>query len=123
MPFHTCTGKRFGDAELKQLIAKMLPDMVEWFPFSMEGDSEQEPFIAWRNGDDVLDTELLHLCSLAEAVMRSDQFTYTAYWRHLFQVVAGKRWGGDIGYFHFEMATATWQQRVTALAVVKGVSL
>jgi len=50
----------------------------------------------------------------AEKVLRNDQFHYTAYWRHLFQVVAGKAWAGDIGYFHFEMTHATAAQRAEA---------
>jgi hypothetical protein len=50
----------------------------------------------------------------AEEVLRNDQFNYTSYWRHLFQVVAGKEWTGDIGYFHFEMAHATSTQRAEA---------
>jgi len=50
----------------------------------------------------------------AEKVLREDQFSYVAYWQHLFTVVAGKEWTGDIGYFHFEMAHATASQRAEA---------
>lgn len=62
----------------------------------------------------------LNAMAAAEKVLRNDQFNYTAYWKNLFQVVAGKEWAGDIGYFHFEMAHATAAQRAEAFLKTLG---
>ena len=114
----------YTDNELKQLLAKMLPETLAWFPFLMEGDSEQEPFLAWRIGDEVLDTELLHLCSLVEAGLTTTQ--HYQFRCNLWEETKAEkegRFGGINGEEHNRRyASATWQQRTAALAEVKGVT-
>jgi hypothetical protein len=79
-----------NDNELKQLLAKMLPDKLGikygglvWYP-----DTQSE--------NDVIDTELLHLCQLIERNhLTADEHQ---------------------AFAKLVKVSATWQQRVTALA-------
>lgn len=102
------------DDQLRALLAKMLPETVH---FSHSGE------LCWShnyNQDShlfvrVLDTELLHLCSLAEAgltVVESCKY---------FDLLRDLEPDGEAaGAFAYH---ATWQQRTRALAEVKGVTL
>ena len=105
------------DDQLKQLLAKMLPETVELF------DSR----LLWRfnfNEDqtcaEVLDTELLALCSLVEAGLTDDQ-RETVVVRIVKQMPAFPKCNpfNEAKFTTF----ATWQQRTRALAEVKGVTL
>ena len=107
-----------NDNNLKTLLAKMLPETVE-----ISGGC-----LWWKKPvAHVLDTELLHLCSLAEAGLEGYQ--RTEYTMELRKIVVRKmdtppHQDLDTGtlldiYFY----GATWQQRTTALAAVKGGTL
>ena len=118
--------KTMTDNELKQLLAAMLPDTVEHF----EPDK-----LLWRKpiGTDgalfrsfVLDTELLHLCALADAGL--DDAEWVTFTSHLNDIVLRDDLGFEPRKFegifvptkmsrHY---SATWQQRTEALAKVKG---
>ena len=92
----------YTDDQLKQLLAKMLPETVnlELIP---------TPTLEYKNGRIVLDTELLHLCSLAEARLTAvDRARYI----ELLEKICT-----------YDICFATWQQRTRALAEVKGVAL
>ena len=91
----------YTDTQLKQSLAKMLPERVEIDP---SGES------LFLNEDEVLDTELLHLCWLLEETLnREEQIIYIVYLDKMFT-----SW----------IAThATWQQRVIALCKVKGIKI
>jgi len=99
------------DPELKQLLAKMLPETLIYYPYVIDGDWEQEPFLSWKDdtfGNEVLDTELLHICWLVEEGLdRIQQVCYQSQLNHK----------GTVGDFSYH---ATWQQRTLALAKVKG---
>ena len=102
----------YTDDQLKQLLAKMLPETVnlELIP---------TPTLEYKNGRIVLDTELLHLCSLVEAgLTNANAVKYRL-------KLAGNSSLRNSAYVTVEaaMCHATWQQRVTALATVKEVSL
>jgi hypothetical protein len=94
-----------NDNELKQLIAKMLPGRAKLHPLHFRHDDG-----AVRR---VRDTELLHLCSLVEDAACDSETSSTVYFWALLEVVNPK------GH-HDKAPRATWQQRVTALAKVKG---
>lgn len=87
------------DIQLKQTLVKMLPEVV------IHTANKQHEFgqLNWMGRPElVLDTELLHLCWLVEENLSEYQaFNYSC----------------DIKYH------ATWQQRVIALAKVKGIEI
>lgn len=106
-----------NDTELKQLLALLLPETVEW-----EAYCGPEPELHWtreaRDGQSeiaVLDTELLHLCSLVEAGLTVVESC--SYFDLLRNTEPDNEAAGAFAYH------ATWQQRVTALASVKGATL
>ena len=105
------------DDQLKSILAKMLPETVH---FSHSGELcwshnySQDSHLFVR----VLDTELLHLCSLVEAGLDWKQLL--EYDRKLEQ----KCWyeDGESNDGRLSLIRATWQQRTRALAEVKGVT-
>jgi hypothetical protein len=89
----------YTDEQLKAALAKMLPDKINF------GHNSKALF--WSTGKTVLDTELLHLCHLVEDDFNSKQ--QDDYGKELYKLIPyGKM-----------LFSATWQQRVTALAKVK----
>ena len=97
--------KQSNDTQLKQALAKMLPEVLE-----METQYSDMKFygLAWKNKQShpaVLDTELLHLCWLVEEniALKGEYRIYSDL----------------LGNF----ISATWQQRVSALAKVKGIEV
>jgi len=100
----------YTDEQLKQALAKMLPRTVCYG--SPQGSDGLHWRPLWHVGSyrSVSDAELLHLCWLAEETLISDewaQFENTVYWHSISTI-----------YIH-----ATWQERVTALAKVKGIEI
>lgn len=93
---------QYTDIQLKQALAKMLPDVIQ-----------HEAGLTWyrHDGGEVLDTELLHLCWLIEETLTFlDKGNYfNSFWEGAFSVV---------GICHI-----SWQQRTIALAKVKGVEI
>lgn len=106
----------YTDDQLKQLLAKMLPEDV--CISSIDG------CLLWRRMgrflEPVLDTELLYLCSLLEEGLTENERE---------EVIAKivKQMPAFPACNPFNEANfttfATWQQRVAALAEVKGVAL
>ena len=97
----------YTDTQLKQALAKMLPDGE--FSLSPRGYLISH----FETDRPVLDTELLHLCWLVEEIF--DQKDCNAYNRELLDYQDGNTLGWR---FH-----ASWQQRVIALSKVKGVEI
>lgn len=91
----------YTNDQLTQLIAKMLPETVVWTGYILcdNGGSEDE----MSYGRQILDTERLHLCQLIE------RNHLTADEHHAFAKLV--------------KVSDTWQQRTSALAEVKGVTL
>ena len=97
-----------NDNQLKQLLAKMLPETVRLGTLLTD-----DLFWIGKRGGRILllDTELLQLCDFAEQ-------TLTEVETMLYEdALANERSGG------FARVRYTWQQRVTALATVKGITL
>ena len=98
----------YTDTQLKQALAKMLPERVGF-----------STMLQWRSdsqycGRFVLDTELLHLCWLVEDTLNKDEMN--RYEHLLTENNTIKDWARML--FH-----ATWQQRTIALAKVKGIEI
>ena len=100
-----------NDDQLKQLLAKMLPDLYSWNGFELVEFPDQYERCRVYGTIKVKDTELLHLCSLVEAGLDRDQRQFYAYLLR------------PQGYSVQDAISATWQQRTEALASVKGVTL
>ena len=94
----------YTDDQLKQLLAKMLPETIS------KHACGKYYWIGSANGF-VLDTELLYICSYVEAGL-------TATETQLYTKELNKLYGQGI-----HPAFSTWQQRTRALAEVKGVTL
>ena len=91
----------YTDDKLKAALAKMLPEKVRWNTERWNGLTMVCQDV--RNNDPVLDTELLHLCWLVEEnanVYESAELAIILLAYH-----------------------ASWQQRVIALAKVKGIEI
>jgi hypothetical protein len=101
-----------NDTNLKILLAKMLPETVYL---------DTQNILCWpvhqQCGHPVLDTELLYLCAMVEA--ESGLNSYPLRERYLYKLMDIVKEDGRDTMVIF----ATWQQRVTALAQVKGVTL
>ena len=94
-------NSNYTEAQLKRTLAKMLPDRID-YPFLFHKDTNRP----------VLDTELLHLCWMAEETLAlDDNFNWQEYEDALDEQGAWKN------------THSTWQQRVVALAKVKGVEI
>lgn len=104
----------YTDDQLKQLLALMLPETVEIFD---SGLLWRFNFNAGQNCTEVLDTELLHLCSLVEA--EAGLNSYPLREKYLYKLMDIVKEDGRDTLVIF----ATWQQRTRALAAVKGVTL
>jgi hypothetical protein len=105
----------YTDEQLKATLAKMLPELLYIDYFEAKFIS-----IRWltnkpnygRKGIPVLDTELLHLCWLVEEeVFRGKSFEYI-------DALHKVTFFSDFIRIH-----ATWQNRVEALAKVKGIEI
>ena len=97
------------DTQLKQALAKMLPEKLQYYVSAL----------TWRCKDltnntehylPVLDTELLHLCWLVEETTEDLLPEY----REILCDICGQ---------YQVIVHATWQQRVVALAKVKGIEI
>ena len=101
------------DTQLKQALAKMLPETLLWDNGSSPHNTDREPDdawgLCWDSGNPVLDTELLHLCWMVEETLNADQIHNCK----LHLLVNG----------YWMSIHATWQQRTIALAKVKGVEI
>lgn len=97
--------KTYTDTELKQLLAKMLLEKLEY------DNHTCPPVDLWHKHTSapVLNTELLHLAWMVEESLMHEQWQF--YVEELPHKIVG-----NTGAIH-----ATWQQRVTALAKVKGI--
>jgi len=102
----------YTDDQLKAALAKMLPEKVRWNTERWNGLTMVCQDV--RNNDPILDTELLHLCWLVEEALINDRqiVKHNQYFKALEDVL------GTYGSSH-----ASWQQRVVALAKVKGIEI
>jgi len=94
------------DNELKTILAKMLPETVYL---------DADRILCWpvlcQCGHPVIDTELLQLCDFAEQ-------TLTEVETMLYEDTLANEYSDG-----FARVRYTWQQRVTMLASVKGITL
>ena len=107
----------YTDTQLKQALARMLPHFVKTEPCIPSGIHlywlGQEPPATCSL---VLDTELLHLCWLVEESLTAAQVV--SYYSELCNLL-----GDGNGLPQWTKVHATWQQRVIALAKVKGIEI
>lgn len=110
---------QYTDTQLKQALAKMLPEttVTWWSPNSS---------IAWMLengdvGDDVKDTELLHLCWLVEETLTSPDICIR-YFDELIRVIKETNNDRSDSINSWSIHT-TWQQRTIALAKVNGIEI
>ena len=96
------------DTQLKQALAKMLPDVIK--PWQTLAGSVI--YFRWEDRDAlVLDTELLYLCRLARQGFTLEQ--RVKYLNTMRDIIGGK-------VSDFDIADADWNKQVIALAKVKG---
>ena len=102
----------YTDDQLKQALAKMLPDIVEVFTVK---DSPEIVLVEAETGTQYRDTELLHLCWMVEETLTNSQtVSYYCALNDLVEITTFPQWA---------KVHATWQQRVIALCNVKGVDI
>lgn len=105
------------DTQLKLALAKMLPETVEIREQHHGLDPRRTYW--WRDGQgrQIVDTELLHLCWLAEHSL--DEATQENYLDAVYSVANPESMlNDDWNLFH-----ASWQQRTIALAKVNGIEI
>ncbi len=99
----------YTDTQLKAALAKLLPKKTYL--------RVSTGVLIWSTGEPVRETELLHLCWLVEDNLTKKEYgaySDATYDLHLEIVAKTKKW--------FWLAMA-WQQRVEALAKVKGIEI
>ncbi len=103
------------DTQLKQALAKMLPDKLQYARVLITLDEDK------GYTRPVLDTELLHLCWLVEDNMSSTEAL--RFMRYLIpdEDVVESNVASNLN--QWQCTHATWQQRVVALAKVRGVEI
>ena len=101
----------YTDDQLKQLLALMLPETAVWTGYILCENGGED---VMSYGRKILDTELLHLCSLVEAGLTENQKC-----QYICRLEATNP--GDS--YSWNLAFATWQQQTRALAEVKAVTL
>ncbi len=96
-----------NDTQLKQALAKMLPDgLLRW--------SIPHKCYVWIEQNAVVEnTELLHLCWMVKISLTTEQR-----WPDYYDAIAQ-----EVDYDQPAIMSATWQQRVIALCKVKGMEL
>lgn len=107
----------YTDTQLKQALAKMLPDdlYVTIDGIDLLWSNVSERCNKDRRGCYVLDTELLHMCWLVEQSLFPGTPLHDDYLHELKQVCDPEDYASSVG--------ASWQQRVIALAKVKGIEI
>jgi len=110
----------YTDSQLKQALAKMLPEKILWNDHELVWIDKKTGFWSHVAGM-VLDTELLHLCWMIEEMLDYDKRIA------LSTIIANhiEFPNGEL-FSRYEVSVilhATWQQRVIALAKVKGVEI
>lgn len=108
----------YTDTQLKKALAKMLPDTVELCKYTET--------LSWGlldNGDDdyVKNTELLHLCWMVEETITNPD-TCVEYFDNLIKAIRNTNTNLSTSINAWSIH-ATWQQRIIALAKVKGVEI
>lgn len=97
------------DTQLKQALAKMLPEQVK-----IERAIPNGTHLYWENGNFIKNTELLHLCWLVEQeLIKSKTLEEQQDYHYTLRGVVAPSWA----------MSASWQQRTTALAKVKGIEI
>ena len=107
----------YYDTQLKQALAKMLPEdlYITQDGIDLLWSNASESCTKDRRGCYVLDTELLHLCWLVEEMLSPLQANdYTL------EIIESS---DPYIYATIDTVHATWQQRVIALAKVKGIEI
>ena len=107
---------QYTNTQLKQALAKMLPEILE----NYYQDTPLDNFLlSWtRSKREVLDTELLHLCWLVEETLTNNEADmYGLYINGIMNEAITQKFQSVCDWH------ATWQQRVIALAKVKGVEI
>jgi len=112
------------DTQLKQALAKMLPEQL----VSIEDDDQQVLCYICKDLTNkvehhlpVLDTELLHLCWMAEETL--DRTFWGSYAAELYDLTDAHNHGYCPNHHWLAVAHASWQQRTIALCKVKGVEI
>jgi hypothetical protein len=101
--------------QLKQALAKMLPDQIIFRQF--KDDNAEFGYLYWKGKNqhplqsEVRDTELLNLCWMVEETINEID---SADYAELLRPIAGN---------YKLLYHATWQQRVVMLAKVKGIEI
>jgi len=111
---------KYTDTQLKQALAKILPEKIY-----LDNNTYR-----WKNEDgypcqeEVLSTELLHLCWLVECEIAKSVlwWRYCAQLNQIVCVDTDEPLNTEPETLWF-MIHATWQQRVTALCKVKGIEI
>jgi len=107
----------YTDNQLKAALAKMLPDVISYLEVTAYESGKIVCLLQWgaKWNDEidfmVRDTELLHLCWLAEKTLSPIQ---TELYEKIFR----------LKFLYLYVAIhVSWQQRVIALAKVKGIEI
>ena len=118
----------YTDKQLKAALAKMLPETVCYEQESLYWQYEEIRYDrpVMNRGNRILDTELLHLCWLVEETLTNLQ---KQKYGELLQDSMNEAVVGYVQDYHRNLrglanvAHATWQNRVIALAIVKGIEI
>lgn len=104
----------YTNSQLKQALAKMLPDHLDFW------DRPDRCGLEWHDVEEqVLDTELLHICWMVESDFDYEDWTlYITFLGEIVRMNQSLKWITPCNY-----VSATWQQRVVALSKVKNIEI
>jgi len=109
----------YMEGQLKQALAKMLPDKLYW-----GGNKDVSDFLSWKiekfpYTKEVTNSELPYICWLIEGILGDEE--RLDYVRTLDEDVI-RQFGGKY-MTHFALTNASWQQRTIALAKIKNIDI
>ena len=110
----------YTDEQLKQALAKMLPEEISYLKVISYESGKAVCLLQWgaKWNDErdfmVQNTEFLHLCWMVEQTLTPDEWNE---FKNAFEDFSSR------SIFPTNFMHATWQQRVVALAKVKGIEI
>ena len=120
MAGRTTVMNQYTDEQLKQALAKMLPEKILYLEFHSRLFYQELDLLGRFVVREILDTELLQLCFDVEETLSAND--YEKYGLSVAEI-SGLTEDSSISLISRALFSMKWQQRVVALAKVKEIEI